>query len=50
MGGAVQHPLMLPVPDGFFGLRGMETGVLRLFDVAEGHFHEAGWHGPAPDG
>ena len=28
MGGAVQHPFMLPVPDGLHGLRGMETGVL----------------------
>lgn len=40
MGGAVQHPLMLPVPDGLHGLRGMETGVLRLFDMANGHFME----------
>ena len=40
MGGAVQHPLMLPVPDGLHGLRGMETGVLRLFDMANGHFVE----------
>ena len=38
MGGAVQHPFMLPVPDGLHGLRGMETGVLRLFDMANGHF------------
>ena len=40
MGGAVQHPFMLPVPDGLHGLRGMVTGVLRLFDMANGHFVE----------
>lgn len=40
MGGAVQHPFMLPVPDGLHGLRWMEAGVLRLFDVANGHFME----------
>nr|DAG64066.1 MAG TPA: hypothetical protein [Caudoviricetes sp.] len=40
MGGAVQHPLMFPVPDGLHGLRGMVTGVFRLFDMANGHFVE----------
>ena len=40
MGGAVQHPLMLPVPDGLLGLRGVVTGVLRLFDMANGHLME----------